>query len=232
MIVQAINCFLGAAPAGNPYGFVATGALGSAVNATNSLSLAYPAGLLANDILIAHVAIRSGTTTQPTITAPSGWTQVGSQAMGASAEYRQFTLWKRATGSESGSLSFTWTGGTVSATAIGRISAWGGCVTSGSPIVSLAGNSGQDTTAESAAVTTSENGQIVLNLIAADDDTPAFGPPANYTEIYDTAYSSGLAMKHTANYRVIAAAGVVSSVTTTLSTSERWAQTSFGLDQA
>jgi hypothetical protein len=216
---------------GNPYGFVAAGtphAVHSNVNPT--LTPGFPAGLAADDILILSV-VALGFSGAPTVNTPSGWTLATQTILAAATSYRHYAFWKRADGTESGTQAVS----TVSAdstTFLAIISAWGGCVGTGSPIVDLKTASGQSTSATSGSVTTSADGQIVLNLIGTENDDATATPPGTFTEAYDVGTALGFNASVTANYKAIPSAGSVGAQTTTLAVSRRWSVVSFGLAAA
>lgn len=108
----------------------------NAVSGTTSNSVAYPAGLAEDDIMLLCVVYdpNSGTGVSPN--APSGFTQVGTSEATDNAVTALF--WARATGAESGSLSVT-LNGTMAASRIFYVSlaAYSGCLDVGSPIDAL-----------------------------------------------------------------------------------------------
>src|SRR5574343_1135862 len=69
-------------------------------NAAGNLTIAYPSGLAADDIMV----LVTGCDNQPTITWPSGFTQIQTTGIAAPDGQRLAAAWKKATGSESGNL--------------------------------------------------------------------------------------------------------------------------------
>lgn len=72
-----------------------------------TVSPGYPSGLQANDIIIAEIYLES----TATVTPPSGFA-LFETVTNASVGFRVNRFWKRATGSETGTGTFTWTGAT------------------------------------------------------------------------------------------------------------------------
>ena len=97
---------------------IAFGAAGTtSSSATSTVTPAYPT-VAAGDYMVLKVAHKYAT---PTVATPSGWTALGAQAGGAgtdgTVDEGQVKLWifgKEATGSESGTLSVSNSGGTAS----------------------------------------------------------------------------------------------------------------------
>jgi hypothetical protein len=105
--------------------FVAVGAVGNGVGA---ISVAPPAGLLNNDILLLFIA-----TENQAVATPSGWAIVADSPQstgtaGNTAATRLSIFWKRTTGSESNA-----TAADPGDSWVGRMMAVRGCVTSGDP---------------------------------------------------------------------------------------------------
>ena len=99
LVVQQTVIDLSAFPA-----YVNKGANGGNAQAAN-LTLAYPASVAADNILIAHIYTE---TAGLSITPPSGWVEIGTEASSGGANtavYRWY--WKRAVGGETGSVTFT-----------------------------------------------------------------------------------------------------------------------------
>jgi hypothetical protein len=81
----------------------------SLVNAT-SVAPGYPAGLVAGDLLVLHLASTDITNDITTDLVGAGWTEAfdDQRNSGSGFEVRQWVYWKYATGSESGSLTVAW----------------------------------------------------------------------------------------------------------------------------
>jgi len=96
--------------------------------ATSPATPAYPAGLASGDLLVLHTVVRESAAST-TVATPSGWDARGVVFGGAGAEgadtgnARVAVFTKEATGSESGTLSVTASGGTLSVLAA-RMSAF------------------------------------------------------------------------------------------------------------
>ena len=153
-------------------------ATASTVGAT-SISIAAPAGLANNDIMLAMIS----TDAAETITPPSGFTQIASRINNTS----HFLFYKRAA-SESGSYAFSWT---TSARAVGTIAAFSGVAPTGTPydFVSAANNSSGTTHLTGSGTIAGSNRTLVATYGASDDagGSISWTAPAGYTERADTA---------------------------------------------
>jgi len=76
--------------------------------ASNSVSASKPAGTLASDVMVAHFAVRGGTTvTDASITVPSGWTRI--DRIDNSTTLSLLVYWKTNAGAET-SYAWSWSG--------------------------------------------------------------------------------------------------------------------------
>lgn len=87
--------------------FAAAGTGAQEVPLSGTLGVAYPTGIVFGSFLLLHVFLSHSAA--PTITTPTGWTLIDSQADGAN--FRSSVYWRRADGTESGSLAVTVSGG-------------------------------------------------------------------------------------------------------------------------
>ncbi len=95
---------------------IAFGTIGAVAVGTNSLSVAYPASIAAGDMLVLLVSNKAPTSDEFPVD-PSGWTRclqnfatLGSDGTADQGQVLGSLYYKQATGSESGSLSVTFTG--------------------------------------------------------------------------------------------------------------------------
>jgi hypothetical protein len=102
------------------------------------LTMTYPTGIQAGDVLVATIHQRGGS--GASISPPGGWTSKLRTNNGTSSA--EETFYKIATGSESGTVGFTLTG-QVQAT--GEMSAWSGVDTTGDPTDGSGGQTGSST---------------------------------------------------------------------------------------
>lgn len=189
----------------------------------------YPSGLAGNDILFLQVLDEDASGDANTVDTPAGWTLVASQAFsGVGAVYLQNLYWKRATGSESGTVTVTRNpvhGGTDTFGAI--ITAFRGCRTSGTPYEGLATNDGNNANMNGAAVTTTGANRLVCHFCVHSN--PALGsnsfatPAAGWTEQYDISTLSGNEQGGVELYtKARASAGTESAATHVLDASDLW----------
>jgi hypothetical protein len=129
--------------------FVAAGVVGvTPNNATASMTatgMTLPAGVAAGDLLLMHCGFDTGATTSgQSITAPSGWANLGVDAGSLASSALLSTFYKVAGASEGTPGSPTFVGGTTGttgATGLCRVTAWRGVDTSSMPSSALAGTS-------------------------------------------------------------------------------------------
>ncbi len=99
--------------------------LGGASSA--SAAVAVPASVAADDIILVHLYKEN----TAAITPPAGFTQVTNSPIATTTSVSQQSVWwKRATGGDTGTYTFSWTG---SAWTEGVATRYTGCVTSGDP---------------------------------------------------------------------------------------------------
>jgi hypothetical protein len=142
----------------------------------NTIAINKPAGVTTNDVLLAGISVRGN----PTITAPSGWTLVRSDASGTTL--LQSVYRKVATGSEP--ASYTWTFSEPIASAVGGIAAYSGVNTT-TPIDVHGGQANASSTSVTApsVTTTAANAMLVGFFGTANDAT--FTAASGMTERYD-----------------------------------------------
>lgn len=105
--------------------FVASSTIGES---DTSVDASAPAGIQNNDIMLALVTAYSSGSPTPTITAPDGWTQIGT----VYSSYTRFSVyWKRCS-SESGTYTFSHNGSAGQKTQV-SIAAYRNCITTGNP---------------------------------------------------------------------------------------------------
>lgn len=148
----------------------------------SSLSVAVPASVVANDIVVCCLTQwQPGVT--PVVTAPAGFTQ----ALGFSSNdgaAKNSLWWKRLTGADTGTYGFTWTGGAFWSTL--QAVALRGVIASGDPIstktTSAVGTFGSITTLTlSTGITAGDAGVWMVY----NDSAGAHTPPTGFTEAAD-----------------------------------------------
>jgi len=163
------------APAVGPT-YVDNGGVGESLG--GSVDVPYPATVDENDILILQLLSSEAANHN----AIDGWTKVTEVDQGTNSTVSWY--WKRAAGTESGSV--TATKGTASGSFYGLISRWSGCITSGTPYEESSSTSGSSAAASSSSITPTGNGRRIVCLIAAEGDIPV-GTLAggNYAEDFE-----------------------------------------------
>lgn len=146
----------------------------------SSVATAVPAGAAADDIVIAGLA-RWQPGSNPAVTPPAGFTLITPQL--STTDFKVDLFWKRLTGSDAGSYTFSWTGSmwsTVQAVALT------GRVTTGDPVGSNnAGVTGATTTVTTASVTPAYADPDLVWFLYSDATATAHNPPTNFTERTD-----------------------------------------------
>lgn len=220
----------------NPYGLVgvasAPGAIGG--GGSQTVNIPYPAGLKAGDIAVVHVMLVEFSNPVSYGTLPTGYVEYVHQPIGnSSGAYNYYMFWKRLDGTESGNWSLSMSGSGSTTVRLGMMSVWGGCIGTGDPFDNQVYARSTSTNCVSSALTTASNNEIVVNLIAQEDNR-TFTPPSGYTEAYDynTSAVSGQDCSITMNYKTVVSAGSVAASTTVSTGSNRYGVISFGLKPA
>ena len=165
-----------------PPSFRSVGAATSYGTRTN-LTMAAPAGIVDNDILIAQIFTGSGTTA-PTPTTLAGWTIFGINTNVTDTggfNGKMWLYWKRAS-SESGN--YTWTIANCNNT--GYIECYSNCLATGTPLGATSNNSGTGQTNTGTGITTTAANSFLLWFSHDWGDTANnLTPPTGMTERVD-----------------------------------------------
>lgn len=196
-----------AAPAFGAAGTYLTGGSGT------SAAIAVPTGVTPADIVLAMLYIES----TAAVTPPAGFTECTGSPISATSlgAHTLRVFWKRASGSDSGTYSFTWTGSAYREASAQRYT---GCVASGDPFDTGSGapNSAQrssDATATPAVTLTTQDVDRLLVFSGTNFTGGAWTPPTSFTERADN--SADLTVASLTK----AAAGTTGSVTGTCASS-------------
>jgi signal peptidase I len=221
---------LGTAPAGcddaPSISLVGTGATGTAVNGdTAALTLDKPSGVVAGDLLIAHVVLHTHAFGPDPITAPGGWTTIRIDTDDNHVTAGVF--WKRAAGSEPSDYTFVNDSGDTTQQATGVVLAYRG-VAPVDPIDDDAGSTdltGADNVV-APSVTTTEPSARLLSLVGVygNSQGPAT-PPGGMTERYEGTVQSEASVVEIlgeAADQTVAAAGATGTRTTSVPSADTW----------
>lgn len=194
--------------------FVAAGT--SVINsATASIAFPVPAGVAANDIVLAHLYKENNAAVTP----PAGFTQVGTPAAVTTGNAQwHYLFWKRATGADSGTYTFTWTGSTYNS---GQTGAYRGCITSGTPVElsTSAVNTTSTTTTPNLSFTTTGADRLLV-WAGTNFSESNWTAPTGFTLRGDsTAIVQAFA---TRNWPTAGATGNVSGTSSTSNTNTAW----------
>jgi hypothetical protein len=188
--VRILLCATGLLLAGSQAAWPAITLVGSTSNVTGnngagSLTLAHPAGLQAEDVLIAQIAVRDNLTIRP----PPGWTLINRGNNGGSLT--QGVYWSRAGASDPAD---PWRFGTVtnpeSERAAGTLIAYRG-VDPAMPVNVFSVNATNGTNVSASSVTPTVAGTQLVGLFALARGRSGFTPPAGMSEHEDRATGSG-----------------------------------------
>lgn len=169
----------------------------------SSRAPAVPAGAAAGDVVIVFVERWGG---NPAITAPSGFADWGTTYTSGDAASNIHVFWKRLTGADTGSYTFSWTGTLWShAQAICMT----GVIASGTPIEAANGWAGTAGTYGSTSVTTATIPGLIWKTY--NDSSGTHTPPTGFTEVQDNDCGSLAYRIGTATGSQTASGGTVTS---------------------
>lgn len=157
--------------------FVGASASGNAAE-TTSLSTAVPAGVQAGDVVVAFFESWTSST-PPTVTPPTGFTQKGGVWASGDAAAQNTTWWKRLTGADTGNYTF---GQSSTRWTTLQVMAFRGVIATGDPFdavaTPVAGTYGA--VASMSIVTTDAAGALVFSFY--NDTSGTHTPPTGFTE--------------------------------------------------
>jgi RHS repeat-associated protein len=139
--------------------------------------VAKPAGVTTNDVLLAAVTVRGA----PTITAPTGWTLIRSDASGTTITQATY----RHVAGASEPSTYTWTLGSAVSSAVGTIDAYSGVSTTTPVDVSGGQTNTSSTSVTAPSVTTTVANDMVVGFFGTANDA-TFTPATGTTERSDT----------------------------------------------
>jgi hypothetical protein len=149
-----------------------------------SVAVNLPAGIVAGDL----VAVFLYKENSATVTPPAGYTQ---EVVAAATNHSQYLFWHRATGAESGTVTFSWTGAVWREAHAHRIS---GAAASGDPFsggtASTAVNNTAGTTTPAVSLTTTDP-QTLLIWGGTSFTGGAWTPPTGWSERADNSTDMG-----------------------------------------
>lgn len=197
--------------------FVAAGAANSTVGTSSNLE--YPAGLAADDILL--ICSASSGLTSPSAT---GFVTVGAEIEGTSANLQ--VLWKRATGSESGTIAVAQSGASVK---LMIMLAYRGVIATDPPYEAATAANGADVTTACPDLTTLGTNRKVIMVTSKDatQATPTTPNPWAERANVNTATSNDQTLHI---FDILATAtGAVTGPDVTYANSNEWFVLGFGL---
>lgn len=147
-----------------------------------SAAIAVPAGVTAGQTILVDLYLEASRTVTP----PAGFTEIGTAAATSATWHHRF--WKRATGSDAGTYTFTWAG---AAYRRGCAVRYPGCVASGTPFDTGAGapvNAARSTagTVTPAVSLTTQGADRLVVWSGTSFTSGTWTQPAGFTERYDS----------------------------------------------
>ena len=137
---------------------VVAGAGAGDTDFSGTATVPYPASIAADDLLILHCGINNNS---DTVTTPSGWTAFPGNPYSGGSDTRCYLFWKKASGSESGDLSVTWTAANRMNSRIFRVTGQHLTTPFGTP----SSSTGASGTLADEGVTTTAADSLALNFI-------------------------------------------------------------------
>ena len=217
-------CGLAAGPGGT------TSCTAATSTGSSSLGITKPSAAVAGDVMVAQLTVRS----TGAITAPSGWSQIGTTAQDATAPIEQAVYWHLVDGTETTPITFSWAGGNADAS--------GGIVTykGVDPFVGIDASAVTSMNSGGTAATGNPAGLAVTTSAASEMLQAAYGVANGVTitqsggpddSLREWTVSSTGGTKVTAGFAdgVQAAAGASGNKTATWVTSSLWAAHLFAL---
>lgn len=160
-------------------GYRSSSSTGVSDSFVTSVNVPVPAGAAAGDIAV--LEIEQWESTNPTVTWPSGFTQIINMVSGSQ---KLRAAWKRLTAGDTGSYTITWTG---SQWTIGHCTLITGGLASGDPIEATnTATSASGTSVPSTSVTVAT--AAFLSHLVANENSALAAPPTGYTEVQDSNY--------------------------------------------
>jgi hypothetical protein len=156
-----------------PVSFGSISTSGASDAFSSSCGVTVPTGLAAGDILV--YILERWESTNPAITWPTGFVQIGTGLVSGSTKLTW--AWKRADGTESGTLTASWTG---SQWRIGHIVRISGAVATGDPFETLNTATGTGTATPTTTVTLAEL-SLLIHAVASENGTTQTTVPTNFT---------------------------------------------------
>ena len=209
---------------GGSIGFRRATSPASTVASSTSLSITSPTGTLADDVLIATIAV-SGVSSVGA--APAGWTAINSQAnTSAGTGLTVASFYRVLTAPAAASYSFSWSG---SHAAVGAILAYTGLDTT-APIDNSGATSnstGTNANVRANAITTGYDNSLVVGVFGTIGASATFTAPAGMTERVD--YRVGTNPTVEIADEIQATAGSTGNNQATASASGRWTAYQFAL---
>lgn len=158
----------------------------SATSLVATLAIPFPTTVNADDILVVQILRRNAGLTY---LVPTGWTEIYQSTSTTAGS----AFWKRATGSESGSETFTYDdGGTNTDLNFGVMHRFSGCVTTGTPYEDNQNQgSSSQVTHDILAMTSTATNRLAIGLVYVGDNRSIVTDVVDYTNRFSEKTSVG-----------------------------------------
>lgn len=182
-----------------------------------SIDVDFMATVNLNDILLVDLMDADN----DTFTAPGSWQKVPNSEL-TNANLSVVKMWLRATGSESGSQTFT-SGSSSGNTIAGVMSRISGCKTTGNPFEDPQGSGiTQNTNPIASEITTTGIDRLLINSALIEDDVTVTAPASGYTLFFNLVSSVGDGCRVASQYQQVATSQTIGEQTSTIAVSEYW----------
>lgn len=179
---------------------------------TSSRTPAVPSGAAAGDVMFAFLDVWDPSA-DPAITVPSGFQQLYKYSGGTgSTGVKSYCFWKRLTGADSGTYSFSWSGSMWANCSVVRAT---GVKTYGNPVDSYYHNASAGNSANFPTTSVTPPYPPGLLWHGYNDDDGTHTPPTNFTEILDSGFNNADATYIPGATGAYSAPGATLSATTT-----------------
>jgi hypothetical protein len=200
-----------------PPALITAGAL-AANTGNTTIAVAYPTGIAAGDIIFIHTCAFDTLAHPTNVSSITGSFTKADGTSDSDADYSDL-WWKRADGTEGASETVTLANATHTGTLMAQMSAWRGCVGTGTPFEALTHKAQASTVSHvGSAITTLGANRKVISMFAHCTGNGVAGTNTNsWTEEWDNGTTQGQSGGYmNGSSLVVAAAGSVSAITRTM----------------
>lgn len=202
------------------------------VQGPDSLDIPYPSSIDYHDILLLMVQAWESSSGGPVINTPAGWNVIGTATVGGSGFFPMVAFWKRADGTETGTLNVSVTGsiGSTGDAKGGMMVNYRGCIATGTPYEGAGTNAAQSTNPTGVSVTTTGPNRTIVNLFSRIVTGIGITPAAGWTEEIEVqATNASSRIMSVAVHDKVEATATTESAEVTTAASARWGDVTLAL---